>query len=363
MSNNNGKISAPVSIDDVKSVLGYGSNDLAALCTYEGINMWAKYKPTSYGAPFPSDWYKSGDGNFGITFPNITAIKNLISAYTTDTKNGYSYKKPSGGSSSPYRLGDFRGYNKKAAPPVNGFYLSSNLGMQGGIVIVNSGGTVSATISTNDDETNDDTILKLSDITAFSNTYFGIAIVNPSSGAIIRWGISDTKISAKQPESFLVTIKGSLSTQGTFKVYPFLAKENVDIYSISQVFYPVPYASPQSIRIISNESAILVEFTCWYKGGGAAVASNKIDRTTAYVKIVSNESSKRYTNCKLNLLRFSDNAVIESRNLGTISPGFSNKYTFTGLDSNMDYSFALIFSDSGTTKTQLLDETTRDPDE
>ena len=362
MSHSNGIITAPVSIDDVKSVLGETSNDLATLCKSSNINMWAKYKPTSYGAPFPSDWYRSEDGNFGITFPNINAIKNLISAYTADKKNGYSYKKPSGGSNSPYRLGDFRGYNKNAYPPVNGFYLSSNLGMQGGIVTVNSRGTISATISTTDDETNDDTILKLSDITAFNNTYFGIVIVNPNSGAIIRWSISDAKISEKQPESFLVTIKGSLNTYGMFKVYPFLAKENVDIYSISQMFYPVPYVSPQNIRIISDESAILVEFICWYKGGGAAVASNKIDRTIAYVKIVSNETTKRYTNCKLNLVRFTDNAVVESRNLGTISPGFSNKYTFTGLNSNMDYSFVLDFSDNGTSKTQLLDETTSDPD-
>lgn len=32
MSVSNGKITAPVSIDDVKSVLGYGSNDLASAC-------------------------------------------------------------------------------------------------------------------------------------------------------------------------------------------------------------------------------------------------------------------------------------------------------------------------------------------
>ena len=45
MSLNNGIISAPVSIDDVKSVLGEGSNDLATLCKSTNINMWSRHKP------------------------------------------------------------------------------------------------------------------------------------------------------------------------------------------------------------------------------------------------------------------------------------------------------------------------------
>ena len=69
MSVSNGKIVAPVSIADVKSVLGESSNDLATLCKSSKINVWAKYKPTVYPSPFPDDWYKAKDGNYGI---NIT---------------------------------------------------------------------------------------------------------------------------------------------------------------------------------------------------------------------------------------------------------------------------------------------------
>lgn len=46
MSNANGIITAPVSLHgDVASVLGLGTYDLAALCTSDKINVWAKYKP------------------------------------------------------------------------------------------------------------------------------------------------------------------------------------------------------------------------------------------------------------------------------------------------------------------------------
>ena len=51
----NGIISAPVSIDDVKRALGEGSNDLATLCKSENILLWSKYKPTNYSINFVND--------------------------------------------------------------------------------------------------------------------------------------------------------------------------------------------------------------------------------------------------------------------------------------------------------------------
>ena len=48
----NGIISAPVSIDDVKQALGESSNDLATLCKSENINIWSKYKPISCKGEF-----------------------------------------------------------------------------------------------------------------------------------------------------------------------------------------------------------------------------------------------------------------------------------------------------------------------
>lgn len=149
----NGIISAPVSIDDVKRALGESSNDLATLCKSENINIWSKYKPinckgefkeypiredsdeivtSSYskytcvvrcGMNIPMDTYKNLRNNYGgegfaingcynLYVDNIYGKNGCISADTTTMVSGKHF--PKGGANSPYRLSDFRNYNSKA---------------------------------------------------------------------------------------------------------------------------------------------------------------------------------------------------------------------------------------------------------
>ena len=149
----NGIISAPVSIDDVKQALGESSNDLATLCKSENINIWSKYKPinckgefkeypiredsdekatSSYskftcvvrcGMNIPMDTYKNLRNNYGgegfaingcynLYADNIYGKNGGISADTTTMVSGKHF--PKGGANSPYRLSDFRNYNSKA---------------------------------------------------------------------------------------------------------------------------------------------------------------------------------------------------------------------------------------------------------
>lgn len=149
----NGIISAPVSIDDVKRALGESSNDLATLCKSENINIWSKYKPinckgefkeypiredsdeivtSSYskytcvvrcGMNIPMDTYKNLRNNYGgegfaingcynLYLDNIYGRNGGISADTTTMVSGKHF--PKGGANSPYRLSDFRNYNSKA---------------------------------------------------------------------------------------------------------------------------------------------------------------------------------------------------------------------------------------------------------
>lgn len=153
----NGIISAPVSIDDVKQALGESSNDLATLCKSENINMWSKYKPinckgefkeypiredsdetviSSYskytcvvrcGMNIPMDTYKNLRNNYGGEGFAIKACEefykdNVYGGTGIDkdasTVSHYVYVSgkhfPKGGTNSPYRLGDFRNYNAKA---------------------------------------------------------------------------------------------------------------------------------------------------------------------------------------------------------------------------------------------------------
>lgn len=150
----NGIISAPVSIDDVKQALGESSNDLATLCKSENINIWSKYKPISCKGEFkeypiredsdeivtssysnytcvvrcgmniPMDTYKNLRNNYGGEGFAINGCYNLyidnvygrVGGIHGDTTTRVSGKHfPKGGANSPYRLSDFRNYNSKAA--------------------------------------------------------------------------------------------------------------------------------------------------------------------------------------------------------------------------------------------------------
>lgn len=154
----NGIISAPVSIDDVKRALGESSNDLATLCKSENINIWSKYKPISCKGDFkeypiredseeivtssyskytcvvrcgmniPMDTYKNLRYNYGGEGFAIEACKNFYidnvygsNGIDKDASTGGSHAVnasgkhfPKGGANSPYRLSDFRNYNSKA---------------------------------------------------------------------------------------------------------------------------------------------------------------------------------------------------------------------------------------------------------
>lgn len=115
MSHANNIISAPVSIDDIKAVLGESSNDVATLCRSSNINMWSKKKPVRLANPFPDingTWYRADDDDLGIQI-NKGANTNLGTLYAGAS---FAYKKPGGGSTQPYRMSDFIGYNHDAKP-------------------------------------------------------------------------------------------------------------------------------------------------------------------------------------------------------------------------------------------------------
>ena len=144
MSLNDGKISAPVSIDDVKSILGESSNDLATLCNSDGIIPWSRCKPIAYSQPFTDIPPVREDKTINVTsyYGNpcivrcgmlVPEIKYDVDNFSTifdiaerfdadnmwgnrfapsDTYNGYHLH---GGTSEPYRLGDFRDYCNNAS--------------------------------------------------------------------------------------------------------------------------------------------------------------------------------------------------------------------------------------------------------
>lgn len=87
------------------------SRDVGVLCTSPNINMWSKWKPINANCTTLTDQILISH-NYGITAPSVSST---IDAALTKV---WSYDRPKGGATSPYRLGDFRGYDHTAPPPV-----------------------------------------------------------------------------------------------------------------------------------------------------------------------------------------------------------------------------------------------------
>ena len=109
-----GTIVKPVSIEDVKKVLGVTDNDLGKLCKSDKINMWCRYKPVSYPSYSETNRWKLGVGIYIGDFsdtPEDIALAD-VGAYK------WFYSRPTGDKSSPYRLTDFMGYNPDCRCPL-----------------------------------------------------------------------------------------------------------------------------------------------------------------------------------------------------------------------------------------------------
>lgn len=119
MAYSNGIITAPVSFYDVQLALGDSSQDLGTLCKSSKINMWARNKPMSINKLFGITESDKEKVNYGISnlswVESYDACKGYIGQPET---SNFTYLKPSGGSSSPYRMEDFIGYDSTATAPI-----------------------------------------------------------------------------------------------------------------------------------------------------------------------------------------------------------------------------------------------------
>lgn len=244
MSVSNGKIIAPVSIDDVKSILGESSNDLATLCTSPKINVWAKYKPTDYNAAFTDNWSKGKDGNYGlnITVDNRVSSWNALVAEYSKANNGYSniYKRPSGGATSPYRLGDFRGYNHNAKPEIGDYFATTNYIEDQQISL-----SVTYNVITVDGDQ-----VSYKDVEAYKGLYFGYVITD-TSGKTLKLIVTSSTTS-----SYEVRIAARTLLAGTYRLYPMFC--NVD-YSTNHTLqgmycYAVPNLAGGKIMTVITAS-------------------------------------------------------------------------------------------------------------
>jgi len=126
-----GLIIAPVSIRDIKAAVGYNPLRLGELIRNGDINRWAKCKPFIYPAwAFASDSARltaRRSRNCGLVMRDYGSLWSVYSSMIRAGAGagGWKWDYPGGGSSSPYRMLDFDGYDKGAGAPLQvGIYPS-----------------------------------------------------------------------------------------------------------------------------------------------------------------------------------------------------------------------------------------------
>lgn len=248
----NNKITAPVSVDDVADCLGMNrSSTLADLCTSSKINVWAKYKPTDYNAAFSDNWSKGKDGNYGlnITTDNRVSSWSALVAEYSKANNGYSniYKRPSGGASSPYRLGDFRGYNHKAKPEISDYLAATNY---------MEDSQISLSVAYNAITVDGDQV-SYRDVEVYKGLYFGYVITDIS-GKTLK-----LIVTASTTSSYEVRIAARTLLAGNYRLYPMFC--NVD-YSTNHTLramycYAVPnLAGGKIMSVITASESVMANF-------------------------------------------------------------------------------------------------------
>lgn len=123
-----------ISTSLVKSTIGAATNDVGTLCAHPNINRWSKWKPISYQSlvGLTEDQLKSS--NCGMIIPSFTTVGALVDYYNNNPSLKWEYNKPSGGANSPYRLGDFRGYEHSAIKFYNVLIPEFSVGI-GGVTV------------------------------------------------------------------------------------------------------------------------------------------------------------------------------------------------------------------------------------
>ena len=115
-----------VTTSAVATALGTTSHDLGTLCSHENIKWFAKYKPESFNTTSHITDEQRKSNNWSLKIHSGSSISGMTTAVDKNVNggvgSGITYTMPLGGFRSPYRLGDFAGYDNETLSPVEPFF-------------------------------------------------------------------------------------------------------------------------------------------------------------------------------------------------------------------------------------------------
>lgn len=210
--------------DVLNAAGGSVSNDVTTFFKSAAkLNMWSRYKPVVIAnVPFINLWdneaYKGDDEQCGITIPVYTSYTNLQTALKNNTGHFWSYTPPTGGTSKPMRLGDFRRYNTDAINPIG--RLPSSL------AVTRISGTDYLDLSVEVNvQSGHPTNLGLADFTVnsinLSDMYLGVYLVRKSGGKSDYFRTFTKPIGEESTLDMRIPL--TYDEGGTFMAYMFLS--------------------------------------------------------------------------------------------------------------------------------------------
>lgn len=310
----NNMITGPVSVYDVQRCFGTSRNDVGDLIANVAINKWAKYKPVrtpvidtvtgQWNANTlrwlsGASWWKA-DGMCGLS----TVVASEFGDPETSTsfayklihgQLGWSYNRPGGGASQPYRLQDFASYNHLAQQPYGDIGSTTIYLDQYGA------GQIDWEVLS----FNDDTNLQLSDFsipnpaggTALHITDFFLGLILYNSSRLFLF-TSSTKFSSGA--SLSVAISNMRSYAGTWNCMPFFTRDQVNAqggFDANGVFVSLADITPISVTLLTHGSNYFDYIDGEWNSGGTAVS---------YDLQIKNETSTAHSYSTITLSIYKD---------------------------------------------------------
>lgn len=301
MPNNNGTITAPVSIADVSAAIGHNSYDLGTLCKSPNIKMWSKYKPVKWANLIAvhsnSKWWKAEDGKCGIDFTNAKAsnYSDIIAKFTSDGLNGWKYNPPTGGTY-PYRLLDFENYLHTAEPMISGIHVPEKVAV---------GGTLGVSYDYNVEETEDGVPASLTfdDIDMDDGSGNKVQLSSYKFGIVVTDSNGNYKGRVLNGTSGVVEYNVTGLYEGSsYKVYPVMSQKSMGQYDndVTNVMYTLPNVTPKTFKVVSKAEAqgLVIELLAEYQYTGSIATSVNWVLNIVNTSNSSKTFSSNYIQCK-----------------------------------------------------------------
>lgn len=260
-------------------------------------NTWKS--PSASGFTPSTPWWmgKGASWKYGLTPFYVSGspsakLPQLISKYNEadDDLNGWTYNRPTGGLTSPYRLTDFAGYNHRAQALAENFMVSNPL-----VISTNQEATLTATMMYS---AADGSNITPEIILGSSTWYFGVVLTNYNTETIVA------RVTGSVNETFLQkSLRGVLVENKTYKAYPFFSLNAEGDTESNNTYYTIPLLNPVTTVARNRSSLLDVTISAEYGSSGTNKSVVVITITTA--------SNASYANCYLELDRLGESVDYE----------------------------------------------------